>query len=113
MVEQAPDDLILNADGSRAYVHNFLSRSVSVYDVTGFRDSTNFTQQLLGTISTVGREKLSSQVLQGKQVFYDANDQRMTNQGYISCATCHVDGCLLYTSPSPRDGLLSRMPSSA
>ena len=25
----------------------------------------------------------------------------------------HVDTCLLYTSPSPRDGLLSRMPSSA
>ena len=24
-----------------------------------------------------------------------------------------VRGCLLYTSPSPRDGLLSRMPSSA
>ena len=29
--------------------------------------------------------------------------------------TCyqHPEGCLLYTSPSPRDGLLSRMPSSA
>ena len=25
----------------------------------------------------------------------------------------HVSICLLYTSPSPRDGLLSRMPSSA
>ena len=25
----------------------------------------------------------------------------------------HRDSCLLYTSPSPRDGLLSRMPSSA
>ena len=25
----------------------------------------------------------------------------------------HDDNCLLYTSPSPRDGLLSRMPSSA
>ena len=24
-----------------------------------------------------------------------------------------AEGCLLYTSPSPRDGLLSRMPSSA
>ena len=24
-----------------------------------------------------------------------------------------INGCLLYTSPSPRDGLLSRMPSSA
>ena len=29
---------------------------------------------------------------------------------YAGCPAC---GCLLYTSPSPRDGLLSRMPSSA
>ena len=25
----------------------------------------------------------------------------------------YINTCLLYTSPSPRDGLLSRMPSSA
>ena len=25
----------------------------------------------------------------------------------------NIESCLLYTSPSPRDGLLSRMPSSA
>ena len=25
----------------------------------------------------------------------------------------NIDSCLLYTSPSPRDGLLARMPSSA
>ena len=29
----------------------------------------------------------------------------------LSCKQCQ--SCLLYTSPSPRDGLLSRMPSSA
>ena len=28
-------------------------------------------------------------------------------------AVIEVEDCLLYTSPSPRDGLLSRMPSSA
>src|SRR5665647_3110939 len=28
-------------------------------------------------------------------------------------ASCRCRSCLLYTSPSPRDGLLSRMPSSA
>ena len=28
-------------------------------------------------------------------------------------APAPVQACLLYTSPSPRDGLLSRMPSSA
>mgnify|MGYP003310471888 CR=1 FL=1 len=26
---------------------------------------------------------------------------------------CQSKGCLLYTSPSPRDGLRARMPSSA
>ena len=31
----------------------------------------------------------------------------------ISAANLHRNCCLLYTSPSPRDGLLSRMPSSA
>ena len=37
----------------------------------------------------------------------DVADIYMTSneKGYVSC--------LLYTSPSPRDGLLSRMPSSA
>src|SRR5680860_1812490 len=32
---------------------------------------------------------------------------------YISEALDLLGACLLYTSPSPRDGLLSRMPSSA
>ena len=33
----------------------------------------------------------------------------------LSCGGCHlyVYTCLLYTSPSPRDATLSRMPSSA
>ena len=39
--------------------------------------------------------------------------------GHVAVSTTHVArcvcrrACLLYTSPSPRDGLLSRMPSSA
>ena len=32
---------------------------------------------------------------------------------WVGERTRQLDGCLLYTSPSPRDGLLSRMPSSA
>ena len=31
----------------------------------------------------------------------------------IGDSVVRPDTCLLYTSPSPRDGLLSRMPSSA
>ena len=33
--------------------------------------------------------------------------------GYRMCASAFYEGCLLYTSPSPRDATLSRMPSSA
>ena len=33
--------------------------------------------------------------------------------GAANTAVLGFGGCLLYTSPSPRDGLLSRMPSSA
>ena len=35
------------------------------------------------------------------------------NLGLYSIACVMYLACLLYTSPSPRDGLLSRMPSSA
>ena len=34
-------------------------------------------------------------------------------QGWKVIVIRDTDTCLLYTSPSPRDGLLSRMPSSA
>ena len=38
----------------------------------------------------------------------------IANQAVGDLLHCvYVDTCLLYTSPSPRDGLLSRMPSSA
>ena len=36
---------------------------------------------------------------------------KYSSQSIYECA--HDWVCLLYTSPSPRDGLLSRMPSSA
>ena len=53
-----------------------------------------------------------------------ANDNDGCGSGYLhlfnpSSTTfvkhfiCNANTCLLYTSPSPRDGLLSRMPSSA
>ena len=35
------------------------------------------------------------------------------NENQILLEELQYMGCLLYTSPSPRDGLLSRMPSSA
>ena len=39
--------------------------------------------------------------------------QGIINQKKIPLFGINMGACLLYTSPSPRDGLLSRMPSSA
>ena len=38
---------------------------------------------------------------------------KVDNLKSLASTITTVIGCLLYTSPSPRDGLLSRMPSSA
>ena len=40
-----------------------------------------------------------------------ADSYAVEKNGEIVLINSHI--CLLYTSPSPRDGLLSRMPSSA
>ena len=49
-----------------------------------------------------------------RESFIGKNFAVLEELAEFSSATSGVIGfCLLYTSPSPRDGLLSRMPSSA
>ena len=43
-------------------------------------------------------------------LFHNSQDN---GKPLIDSVLGQVESCLLYTSPSPRDGLLSRMPSSA
>ena len=44
---------------------------------------------------------------------YEISEKRLSRELCGASRPGHFTGCLLYTSPSPRDGLLSRMPSSA
>jgi hypothetical protein len=37
-------------------------------------------------------EPLNEAVLEGKRIFYGAIDPRMSEDGYISCGSCHLDG---------------------
>ena len=56
------------------------------------------------------KDKYSERVLTIKCDLADENQiNHLVSQAQSSCNNI----CLLYTSPSPRDGLLSRMPSSA
>ena len=50
---------------------------------------------------------------QGQQKIEQAKIEFTTRIDEAKTKASTIIGCLLYTSPSPRDGLLSRMPSSA
>jgi DNA-binding beta-propeller fold protein YncE/cytochrome c peroxidase len=88
---KAPDGLVLD-DGGRLYLNAFLSRTVVVLDAAPVLASTAFALEKIGEVVVSRAEKLPEGVLRGKQVFYDASDLRMTKDGYISCAACHLDG---------------------
>ena len=47
-----------------------------------------------------------------KEALLARRDRRINREGVV-VIKAQRSRCLLYTSPSPRDGLLSRMPSSA
>ncbi len=88
----APQGLEFDAVTDRLFVRNDLSRSVSVFDVSDLlRDGVTL-PQMLATIPTTLVEVLSETVLRGKRVFHDASDVRMSQDGYIACASCHLGG---------------------
>ena len=47
------------------------------------------------------------------RVLEEINQKQIADTAARQKAAQGIESCLLYTSPSPRDGLLSRMPSSA
>lgn len=91
-VGRAPQGLALSADGLRLYVHNFMDRTISVHDLTALVNQGMRSVTTLATLSSVGTERLTAQVLAGKQFFYDSKDPRLARDGYMSCASCHNDG---------------------
>ena len=94
--ELAPQSLAFDTTTYRLYVNNLNSRSVTVYDLDDSLRGGFLREPARTDISTVANELLStspgSNVLLGKQIFYNAADARMSNNAYISCAVCHQDG---------------------
>ncbi len=87
----APQGLVLDEQG-HLYVQNFMSRSLSVFDVNALLDGTATSAQPLAEIDLVANETLAPTVLLGKQIFYNASSNKMNLESYISCASCHLDG---------------------
>ncbi len=89
--EHAPQSLCFDTRNEKLYVKNFMDRSVTRLDMSAFIGQGN-TSPAAQHIPIVADEALPETVLRGKRIFYNAADERMSAEGYISCATCHVDG---------------------
>ena len=71
-VGRAPQGLAMSPDGLRIFVNNFTDRTVDVYDLTTLQTTGQWSADPFGTLPKVAVEKLTAQVLLGKQLFYDA-----------------------------------------
>ena len=91
-VGHAPRSLLLSADGKRLYVHNYMDRTLDVFDVEAMVQQGAITADKLATVPLVSNEQLNSVVLRGKQLFHDARDDRLAGLDYMSCASCHAEG---------------------
>lgn len=89
---RAPQGVALSSDGRVVYVHNFMDRSISRFDLSEMIETELPATHPLSTIHVVANEALSPQVLLGKQLFYDAADDRLARDNYLSCASCHNEG---------------------
>ena len=82
-----------------------MGRSVTVFDGHPLLGENRTALPTEATPGTVGTEPLPLPVLTGKRIFYNAADTRMSADGYLSCASCHVDGgtCQpVFSQASPR-----------
>lgn len=90
--EKAPQGLAISDNGLTLYSHNFMDRSVTVFDLFNLIYSQSDDVPLVATLKTVVKESLSAPVLRGKQLFYDSFDSRLSKEQYSSCAGCHNEG---------------------
>jgi hypothetical protein len=77
---------------NRVFTKDLMSRTVTIFDGHGLLQQGTTDLPRIDQVSTVSSEQLSPEVLLGKQVFYNAADTRMARDGYLSCASCHLDG---------------------
>ncbi|WP_082151594.1 galactose oxidase-like domain-containing protein [Caenimonas sp. SL110] len=91
-VGRAPQAVAVAPDGLTLYVHNFMDRTVDVFDLRPLVQQSMSQASLVVTLNAVTTEKLAPNVLRGKQLFHDARDVRLARDRYMSCASCHNEG---------------------
>ncbi len=89
---RTPQAVTVSQDGLRLFVHNFMDRTIGVYDLRPLTQQGILDVPQTAVLATQQQERLDPQLLRGKQLFYDAADGRLARDSYLSCGTCHAEG---------------------
>jgi hypothetical protein len=85
-VGHAPQGIVVSADGTRAYIANFLSRNIQVLGLTN-----PSAPMIISTVS-VAAGTLLPRIANGKRLFYRSKEPAHSRANYIACVSCHADG---------------------
>ncbi|GEM_PF-1884502 len=88
----APQGILIDNVSKSVFTQNFTERSVTKFDASQLLEQNSTSIQKVTSATAGITETLSSEELTGLQVFYNAADPRMSAEGYISCASCHIEG---------------------
>ena len=91
-VGAAPRGLVIDGASKTLFVHNFLDRSVVAVDVSKILDSGDGVSDFIASTNVVENDRLPSLILEGKKIFNNASNPQMSQDSYLSCASCHQDG---------------------
>ncbi len=109
-----PQGIVITSDGTRAYVNNFLSKNVSVVDLT-----TDAVIKVIPLKPLPAPGSLQEKVLVGAEVFFSSRghfdsvdgatvslQDRLSSEGWQGCSSCHphglTDGVVWQFAAGPR-----------
>ena len=87
----APQGLCTDGPTGRLFSHDLTDRTLTALETEPLLRE-GMIQVASTAVATVSEESMPLEILRGKRVFYAAGDERMSAEGYLSCATCHPGG---------------------
>ncbi len=78
-----PRGLMLNRDNTFLFVHNVLDGTVSIIETSRFA---------VVDVLPISNPVVSNDLIIGAELFYSSADPRLSEDRWLSCATCHFDG---------------------
>lgn len=94
-VGRNPRGIVINNTDTRAYVMNYISRDVTVLDITRFPEQTIATLRSTALPAAGSQEEL---ILVGKELYntsvgeFSNSIGNMSSEGWQSCSACHPNG---------------------